>query len=65
MSCSKCHGEGMYQHPERNSMVLCSCPAGERKKRWLRMSEEEKRKERRERKAKKKTQAAFQEEIPF
>lgn len=56
----------MYQHPERNSVVLCSCPAGERKKRWLRMSEEEKRQEQRSRRRKKKKdEEKGQELIPF
>lgn len=41
-SCRDCD-EGMIWDEERNAMVLCRCPNGEAKRRYLEMSPEERR----------------------
>ena len=52
-TCRNCNGSGMRRSEERDAMVLCDCPRGESKRRFLKMSNAEKRKERRERKREK------------
>ncbi len=56
----RCDGEGWYWDEERKFRVLCSCPAGWKKKEYLSKSRDEQRKEREQRKRRKK-----REEVPF
>jgi len=63
-TCRKCHGDGMHWSDERQAMVICSCPAGESKREYLKMTPEERRKARRKRGREKKREKE-QEPIPF
>jgi len=62
-ACHKCI-KGMIYDKERKLMVLCDCPKGEAKKRWLDSTPEERENERVERGRRKKRGKA-QERIPF
>jgi len=54
----------MHWSDERQAMVICSCPAGESKREYLKMTPEERRKARRKRGREKKREKE-QEPIPF
>jgi len=45
-TCRQCRGLGMYRDEERDKYVLCDCPAGDSKRRWLKKTPEERRHER-------------------
>jgi len=39
-SCRECHGKGMLWNEERQAMVLCDCPSGEAKRRYIESTSE-------------------------
>lgn len=69
-NCKKCNGEGMY--PTGAGMTICDCKDGDRRKRWLELTEKERKAEYQKRTGRRrgkdkgnKTPEEGQEVIPF
>lgn len=63
-SCRQCRGDGMYWDDEKRCMIVCRCPSGEAKQRWLNMTPEQRR-EARKKRSRSKKRKSDQEPIPF
>lgn len=55
-ACRKCFGLGMVRDDEGKRWVLCDCPTGESKRRFLNKTPDERRREKRDAARKKKKQ---------
>ena len=64
-SCRTCHGDGMRWSEERHAFVVCSCPAGQSKRRWLEMTPEQQKTERRRRERSQRKKRPEKEPLPF
>jgi hypothetical protein len=63
--CRRCR-DGVYFDETSNRYVICDCPAGESKRRWLGMTPEQRRQDRRNsRRTKKRDKHQGQDPIPF
>ena len=61
-TCRKCR-DGLYPSPDGSGMIVCDCPVGQAKRRWLNQSPEERRAERKRRGREKKREE--RERVPF
>jgi hypothetical protein len=63
-TCRKCNGEGMYPSEDGSKRIVCDCPVGRSKRRYLNMTPEERRAAKKKRSGSKKRKED-QEPIPF
>lgn len=61
-TCHNCDGNGMRYDEDQKAMVLCDCPAGDAKRRWVDSTPEE---TARRRPGRAKKRDKVQEPIPF